>query len=79
MDVQDLEVGQHAPAGSDRIVVSGLPSGQFGFAGVVKNGAVQAHFFDHGAFSTLEEAREAGIAWAAELKVGKLLIEHPDS
>ena len=79
MDVEDLAIGQHAPEESDRITISRLPRGKYGFAGVALQGAVHAHFFEHGQYDTGDEARAAGIAWAEESQVGKLLVEHPNA
>jgi hypothetical protein len=79
MDIEDLEPGQRAPEENDRITVSLLPGGKFGFSGVALQGTVHAHFFEHGQYDTADEARAAGIAWAEERRVENLLVEHPNA
>lgn len=66
MKVEDLAEGQKASSDHDYIVIGPLPSGQFGFSGVVRTGETLAHFSSHQSFPTREEARTAGIEWASE-------------
>lgn len=79
MEIEDLAPDQRAPDVSDRITISRLPGGKYGFAGVILQGAVRAHFFEHGQYDTGDEARAAGIAWAEESQIGKLIVEHPNA
>lgn len=79
MDIQTLTIGVNAPSNGDRIAVSQLPSGKFRFDGVVWRGGVPSYFGSSRACETLEEARDAGIAWADERGVSKLYVERFDA
>lgn len=79
MDIRELADGERCTDDDDRITISKSPLGGFTYSGNVlthQNGVT----FDHVAsFPTRDQAKEAGIAWAAGLGAQTLCVEQRDA
>ena len=75
MDVIDLAPGEVSPEDADRILLIELPNGVCGVSGSVVTAREPVHMVVPNLLPSLEEARDAGIAWAEEHDVARLYVE----
>ncbi len=82
MKIIRLEPGQHAPDGSDRIMIHSLPSGKHGVSGITATREARpagVYMISENKLGSDSEAEAAGIRWAMQHPIDVLYVERPDA
>lgn len=79
MDIRELANGERCSDDTDKITVSKSSRGGFTFSGNVLTHQNGVTFNYVASFPTCDQAKGAGIAWAAGLGAQVLYVEQPDA